>query len=154
MALFEYKAIYIFMKIEGPNKTSSTKGVSKAGKKSGVSGAEFSSLISSADEAEETAGVAISSPIGALGALLAVQEDGRRGSPEANERAKKRASSLLDKLDSIKMGILRGELPRETLEEISQIISTQRDADIDPQLAAILDEIDLRAQVELAKLGI
>ncbi len=149
--------IYVYilcMKIESTNKTSVSKGVSKTKKKSGVSDTEFSSLVSDTGEASNAANISAPTSIGGLDALLAVQEDGRRGSKEANERAKQRADELLDKLEGIKMDILSGGIPKSSLQELSNIISKSRDGDIDPQLADILDEIDLRAQVELAKLDI
>ena len=60
---------------------------------------------------------------------------------------------MLDQLDKVKVGLLTGELPRSTLQQLAQTIATHRDQTLDPKLAEILDEIDLRAQVELAKLG-
>ncbi len=141
------------MKIDSTNKSSASKGISKTKKKQGASGSDFSSMVSDTSETESATSVAAPASIGTIDALLAVQEDGRRGSQEANERAKVRATELLDQLDTIKMDILRGDLPKGSLQELSNIISRSRDSDIDPQLADILDEIDLRAQVELAKLS-
>ena len=141
------------MKIEGSNKTGSSKGVSKGKKASKASDSSFGSMVSNNTEidASESAHVSTSAPISNLGALLAVQEDGRRGSKEANKRAKQRADEILKQLDKVKLGILRGDLPKSNLEELSRIISRSRENDIDPKLSEILDEIYLRAQVELAK---
>ena len=140
------------MKIEGPNKTSGPKGVSKAGPKKTGDGA-FDSMISDTEETEAQTPVSRPSSIGSLDALLSLQEANSGTSEEAMKKARKRASDLLDQLDKVKIGLLTGELPKSTLQQLAQTIATHRDQVIDPKLAEILDEIDLRAQVELAKLG-
>lgn len=94
--------------------------------------------------------VAGSVPLGPLGSLLALQEvadplTGRR-------RARKRAEDLLDVLDEVRVGLLNGSMPRAVLGELARLAGEARDKVDDPGLSAILDEIDLRAQVELAKL--
>ena len=140
------------MKIEGPNKTSGPKGVSKAGQKRTGDGA-FDSMVGDTEETEAKTPVSRPAAIGALDALLSLQEAESGTSEEASKKARKRASDLLDHLDQVRLGLLTGELPRSALQELSQTITSHRDQVIDPRLAEILDEIDLRAQVELAKLG-
>ncbi len=87
--------------------------------------------------------------IGSLGALLAVQEV-----PDASEerrRARERGTALLDQLEQIRIALLSGRLPRTVLEQLSAMVAARRGQVSDPQLSAILDEIELRAAVELAK---
>lgn len=141
------------MRIEGSDKTSSLKGVSKSKKKEGSSGVSFSSLIDEADEALAASDVAPTAAIGSLDALLAVQEDEGKGSKEANENAKQRAGDLLDNLEDIRTGLLMGGISINDLNKIAETVSRYMDRDIDPKLASLLDEIDLRVQVELAKLN-
>lgn len=82
--------------------------------------------------------------------LFVLQEvsDGLTG----RRRALQRGNSLLDRLDDIRIGLLSGSLPRGQLENLRHLARQQVDLDGDPQLAAILDEIELRVAVELAKL--
>jgi hypothetical protein len=138
------------MKVEGPNKTSGAKGVSKTGKKGATGDTAFSSMVSESEETADSAAVSRTSAVGALDALLALQEAGT-GSDPGGKKARKRADDLLDQLDRIKMGLLTGELPKSTVQQLAQMISSRRDQIMDPKLLEILDEIDLRAQVELAK---
>jgi hypothetical protein len=138
------------MKIEGPGKTSGPKGVSKAGPKKTGDDA-FGSMVSDTDETETASSVARPTAIGVLDALLSLQE--ADDSTEGAKKARKRASDLLDQLDQVKVGLLTGELSKSTLQQLARTISSHRDQTLDPKLAEILDEIDLRAQVELAKLG-
>lgn len=144
--------LYSGMKIEGPNKSSGPKGVSKASpRKTGDGG--FDAMIGDTEETEAQAPVSRPTTVGALDALLSLQEADSGTSEEATKKARKRASDLLDHLDQVKVGLLTGELPKSTLQHLAQTIATHRDQTLDPKLAEILDEIDLRAQVELAKLG-
>lgn len=110
--------------------------------------ADFSSQL--ADESAATSAVTSTAPLSAVNSILAVQEvptttDGR-------SRGIKRGYNILDQLDDIRLGLLSGTIPRQHLLELSQEIKETRDAVIDPQLSAILDDIELRAAVELAKL--
>ena len=72
-------------------------------------------------------------------------------SEEAKARAKKRANEMLDKMEEIRMGLLMGGIPQKSLQDLSRVIQSRKDEFTDPQLKEIMDEIDLRAQVELAK---
>lgn len=140
------------MKIEGPNRTAGTKGASKTDTKKRTGDAGFSNMVSDAGEAEPTAAVSKPSAVTALDALLTLQGAEEGLSKEASKRARQRAEELLDQLDKVKIGLLTGELSVATLQDLPRTIGQHRDKVMDPKLAEILDDIDLRAQVELAKL--
>lgn len=98
----------------------------------------------------ETDAVHGSAPVSALDALLAVQEvnpDGRKP-----RRAVLRGKALLDSLDTIRDALLSGTLSADRLGALRDLVAADRESVEDPQLSELLDEIDLRAQVELAKL--
>lgn len=59
---------------------------------------------------------------------------------------------MLDLLDDVRHGLLRGAIPVSKLESLLTAVRNQRDHVDDPRLAEILDEIEVRAAVELAKL--
>ena len=59
---------------------------------------------------------------------------------------------MLDHLDAIRHGLLLGSIPRDKLNGLLAVVRERRDDVGDPRLAAVLDEIELRAAVELAKL--
>jgi hypothetical protein len=88
-----------------------------------------------------------------LNTVLALQEapDATRG--RAKQRAKQRADMMLDHLDEIRLGLLMGTIPMARLEQLAQLVRAKREQVDDPKLLAILDEIELRAAVELAKLS-
>jgi hypothetical protein len=83
-------------------------------------------------------------------ALLALQDVG--GPLERRRRAVRRAGRMLDALDDIKAGLLAGELSAGDLDRLRRAVRDERDHTDDPKLEAVLDEIELRAAVEVAKL--
>ncbi|HEY4586458.1 MAG TPA: flagellar assembly protein FliX, partial [Brevundimonas sp.] len=66
-------------------------------------------------------------------------------------RAIRRGSSLLDRLDELKLALLGGQDGAAALSRLARDIGEQRDEEAEPGLTAVLDQIDLRASVELAK---
>lgn len=93
---------------------------------------------------------AAASTIGALGAMLALQEfeDPR----ERRARAVKRGHDLLDRLEGLKIALLSGQVPETELDSLVTVLSSRLPTG-DDKLESVLDDIDLRARVELAKRG-
>ncbi len=112
-----------------------------------------------ADEMKVAAGsggaedVAAAAPAGAVDALLAVQEAGDATSGGGNARARAWGGEVLDRLEEIRVGLLTGTIPLQQLESLTRLVERQRESGVSPHLAAVLDEIELRAKVELAKLA-
>ncbi len=88
--------------------------------------------------------------LGPVDALLALQEVA--GNPNRRAVARQRGEDLLDRLDELRLALLDGRLPRATIERLVAVVGAQRVKTDDPKLAEVLDEIELRAAVELAKL--
>lgn len=88
-----------------------------------------------------------------MAALLAVQETDETLERRARSRAKQRGDTILDQLEEIRIGLLLGTIPVAKLEQLAQLIRAKREQFDDPKLQGILDEIELRAAVELAKLS-
>jgi hypothetical protein len=134
------------MRIEGPPPLRRT-AVRRDGDKAEAAGDKFAAAL---DDSEPAAAAAQSPAVSALEGLLSIQE-----MPDAlvgRRRAMLRADVLLDRLEDLRLGLLAGVVPRDRLEELARLARTARDTVDDPRLAAILDQIDLRAAVELAKL--
>lgn len=138
------------MKIEGPGSLRNGP-ARRTGRTDGGQPGAFVRALQDGDGAAAP-GVGGAVPAGGINPLLSLQElEDATSSPHGKARA--RAEKLLDRLEDIRMGLLAGSLPASKLEALARIVQTQRARVDDPQLAAILDEIDLRAQVELAKLA-
>jgi hypothetical protein len=85
--------------------------------------------------------------IEALVALQAV--DGRAGGREA---AVKRGEQMLDALDELKLAVLEGRPGEAALLRLKAALAEQKgETASGSNLATVLDEIELRAEVELAK---
>lgn len=115
--------------------------------KKGGGGSSFSVSAQSDQPAQTVAGPG---PLASLDSLLALQEV--EDSTQGRSRGLKHGEQLLDMLDQIRDGLLSGGIPKETLQRLSHAVSKREDDFTDPRLQSVLDEIDLRAQVELAKL--
>lgn len=132
------------MKVNGPGEIKSN-AISRR-KKTSANGERFSIADGGTSETESANAAAKSGPVAALDSLLALQEVDER-----EARPFKRGFETLDLLDDIRHGLLMGGIPVAKLKALTRLIAQERGQVSDPGLAAILDEIDLRAQVELAK---
>lgn len=126
---------------------------SAAGKSSGAKrtgGPDFKSLLD-VGEADETAPAQAVTPAGSLGTLLLAQESG--DAMEGRQKNKKRAQDILEKMEELRMALLSGTITPTQLRTLAHMVTQERAQMDDPALSAILDDIELRAAVELAKLG-
>ena len=89
--------------------------------------------------------------IGGIDALLALQGIEEPG--ERRRKAVKRGRSALDALDALKLGLLSGTFDTGALARLKSVTAGLAEPSGDPALDTVLAEIELRAQVELAKIG-
>lgn len=141
------------MKIEGPKSTSDIS-KKKDAKKTSSSGGAFQSMMSGAGGASEASGAGLTAGIASMDILLAAQsvDDATQG--KAKRQVKERADSILDKLNALKVAMVSGNVTVGHMISIADVVASHRETITDPELTAILDEIDLRAHVELAKLEV
>jgi len=90
--------------------------------------------------------------VASLDALLALQEVG--GPLERRRKAVRRAGRILDVLDEVKLSLLEGGLPPAALERLVAAVREGRGGTDDPRLESLLDEIETRAAVEMAKIEV
>lgn len=135
------------MKVSGPSGVGSTKG---SGPPRPTGGAGFRINIPGEAAGPAQVGAASSvTGVASVDALLALQAAG--GPLERRRRAVGRAGRILDVLDEVRVALLGGELDLATLERLRRAVREERDKTEDPSLEAVLDEIETRAAVELAK---
>lgn len=84
-----------------------------------------------------------------VSALMALQ--GVEDVTERRRRAVRRGSGLLDRLDELKLALLADEDGAGALNGLRRTLAESRPDDDHAPLNAVLDQIDLRAAVELAK---
>ena len=114
----------------------------------GVSGQRFTPETNgSAPSATTHAAVSLAS----VDALLALQ--GEQDPGERRRRSLRRGHDLLDALDRLKAALLSGRVPVSDLRAIAARLAERAGSSGDPKLDDLLAHIELRAGVELAKLG-
>ena len=95
--------------------------------------------------------VAPPADVASVSTLLTVQEV---ADPLAErKRAIERGEDLLEKLDELRHGLLIGAYPKDRLDHLLALVHRQQNTIADPRLREILGDIEVRAAVELAKLG-
>ncbi len=105
-----------------------------------------------AEGTREAGGISAGSASMAINPLLAMQEVADVAYDAA--RAKAQGEAILDRLDELRHGLLLGHLPKQKLRELTSLVRAERVKVQDKQLSDVLDQIELRAEVELAKLSV
>jgi hypothetical protein len=135
------------MRIYGPNGT--TLG-SPAASTRRTSSSGFA--LPDAASAPESRAVAAPKAAANLDALLAMQ--GIEEDPvERRKRSVQRGKGALDVLDALKIGLLSGNFDTSTMSRLRDAAANLKSPSGDPGLDAVLSEIELRVEVELAKAG-
>ena len=122
----------------------------KRKKKTEGKGSEFAEELRNA--AATSAGAAGPSGVATVGAIVSVQEVPDAGEGRSRGLLRRYGNDLLDQLDGIRHAILVGALPKGKLATLAQRVRQKRIESVDPKLNEIIDEIELRAEVEIAKL--
>jgi hypothetical protein len=115
----------------------------------GPAGQRFAVTENSAGTASSVTSAA---PLATVDALLALQGEGDAG--ERKRRSVQRGNDILDALDRLKAALLSGRVSTADLQAIAARLAERRDLSGDPRLDDLLSHIELRARVEMAKLGI
>ena len=133
------------MKVVGPNGVSTPASTRTTRSASGFSlgQAPAAASPSAATASSATGGVSD------VSALMALQ--GIEGPLEKRRRAIRRGGGLLDRLAELKLALLTGDADEGSLDQLARTLREERTDDGDADLSALLDQIDLRASVELAK---
>ena len=97
-----------------------------------------------------SAATAQAAALTSLGAILSVQ--GVDDALEGKRRTARRGSVLLDGLDDLRLALLDGSLPPETLPRLRRLLSSGEMDDGSDDAKALIAEIELRVEVELAKI--
>ena len=133
-----------------PVTTSRASGVKRS---NSADGAAFADALSRAEGTLATDAMdatVATAPIASNLGLLGLQEV----SDEETQRRKmvKRGRFTLDALSGLRDALLMGSLPMSTLRTLEKAIAAERSVTADPMLESIMNEIEVRAAVEIAKL--
>lgn len=138
------------IRIDGPGRTGGIQGGRTTGRSEGT-GASF--RLPEGEAPTRAATLAGTTSLGDVASLLALQglvvEDDPR---EKRRKAVKRGLDVLDVLEGVKLDLLGGGVPADRLERLVHLLGQRRPSG-DDGLDALVDDVELRARVELAKFG-
>lgn len=120
--------------------------------KSSASGPAFSETLRDAADASGVEGAGGVTGVTSVGGLLSVQEVGDATDGRSRGLLMEYGDDLLDRLEEIRLGLLLGTISKDRLAELAQRMRQHRQESDDPVLGEIIDEIELRSEVEIAKL--
>jgi Class II flagellar assembly regulator len=136
------------MRVNGPNGTAVATASATTRRASGAGGFTLSEA-----KDPQTASAAVSlRTIGGIDALIALQ--GIEDPTERRRRAVKHGRRALDALDELKLALLSGSLESTALLRLKAVAADLKEGSGDDKLDQVLNEIELRVAVELAKAGI
>ena len=135
------------MRIYGPNGTSL--GTPAGGARRTSTGTFTLPDAASATETRAATAPKAAANIDGLLALQGIAED----PAERRKRSVQRGKGALDVLDDLKLGLLSGNLDAGTVNRLRDAAANLKSSSGDPGLDAVLSEIELRVEVELAKAG-
>jgi hypothetical protein len=134
------------MRIYGPNGTTLGSPAASA-RRSSSSAFALPDTVST----PETRSAVAPKAAGNIDALLAMQ--GIEDPLERRKRSVQRGRGALDVLDDLKIGLLSGNFDASTVSRLRDAAANLKSSSGDPGLDAVLSEIELRVEVELAKAG-
>ena len=121
-------------------------------KKTSEKGGDFADHLRRVGAAAEGSGNQEAPPVSPLDVVLVAQAAPDARDQRSRGRARQHGEDILDRLDKLRHELLAGLVSREELAELARRVRAYKATTDDPQLNQIIDEIELRAQVEIAKL--
>ncbi|MDH5748431.1 MAG: flagellar assembly protein FliX [Rhodospirillales bacterium] len=113
---------------------------------------EFARQLKESAESSNSAPSAELGAIGGVDSVLTIQESTSATGGKSRSMASRYGEDLLGRLDELRHGILDGTFSKEKLADLAKTMRARRQESDDPKLNEIINEIELRAQVEIAKL--
>ena len=136
-------------KVDNIKKTSDS--IKSKSIKSASLGDNFADYLKSSNINNSNA-VSAASSLTSVGTIFATQMVEGEEERQIRKKLIKKANTLLDNLEEIRQEIIFGSVSKEKLIEISRLVKQKDVETSDQKLKEILEEIELRVEVELAKL--
>ena len=120
---------------------------------------ESSSVATFSEHLKQTSNVSLENEVSSdnasvsgINSIIAAQELSYDSENKARKQLTDWGHQILDSLDEIRHGLLIGSIPMDHLQNLAQALRARKLSISDPHLIKIINEIELRAEVELAKL--
>jgi len=115
-------------------------------------GGEFAEHLKGAVASSGTSASTEAGSVNSVDAILAVQETDDPTQQRGKRLGVQYGGDLLDHLEELRRDLLLGAIDKDKLSSIAQKMRAHRRQSDDAKLNEIIDEIELRAEVEIAKL--
>ena len=132
--------------------TGKASGVTRGKKTASGNGAQFAEQLSKAAGVAETSAAAEVSGTGPVDSILALQEVSGNIDEHGQRKLQQYGEDLLDQMEDLRRQLLTGSISKDDLAHLAGKMRAHRRETNDPNLNEIIDEIELRAEVEIAKL--
>src|SRR5262245_36503544 len=134
------------MRISAPNTNPTVAGAPSARRS-----ASGTFTLSEGEGSRGSAAASALRTVGGIDALIALQ--GLEDPTERRRQALKRGRLALDALEELKLGLLGGTLSQTTLNKLRAVAGGLKGSSGDAGLDNVLGEIELRVEVEIAKMA-
>ncbi len=138
------------MRVNSSKNVGSNAGTKKA--KKGTSGSKFNPIEN--EEAGAATTVNHTAPLSDLDALLALQSVEAVDPREQRKKVVFHADQMLGELEKLKIAILSGQHTKDHLLKLKNLIDHRPEYAEDSGLLDLLNQINLRVEVELAKFNV
>ncbi|MBA4750335.1 MAG: flagellar assembly protein FliX [Alphaproteobacteria bacterium] len=113
-------------------------------------GGAFTKSLEETSATQESSAAPACADVGSLHSLMALQE--ATDALTSKGRAFSRAQDMLEILEKMRTSFLVGHFSKHDLEDIAKKISTRVKENVEPDLQELLEQIEQRVHIELAKL--
>ena len=132
-------------------KTDGAKGVSSTRKAKKTSDGGFADALRDVSGADAAEHAQATGGVGAVSSILAVQQTADATDHKSRGLMMQHGNDLLDRLEQIRLSILAGTISKDRLQELARRLRERKSASDDPRLNDLIDEVELRVEVEIAK---
>ncbi len=132
--------------------TGKASGVARGKKAAPGHGVQFAEQLNKAAGTARTSTTSEVSATGPVDSILALQEVSGNVDQQGQRKLQHYGEDLLDQMEDLRRQLLTGAIAKEDLAHLAGQMRAHRRETEDPNLNEIIDEIELRAEVEIAKL--
>jgi len=135
-------------KTGGAKEASSTRKTAKSGADDGafVEALRGTAGSDAAEAAQTTGGV------GSVNGIFAVEQTQDATDHRSRGLMMEYGNDLIDQLDRIRMGLVAGAISKDRLQDIARRLRERKITSDDPRLNDLIQDVELRVEVEIAKL--
>lgn len=133
--------------VRGPKEASST----RRKKSASGGGCDFASALKEAAGAASVESGFEAGAVASVDAILTLQEVPDAADGRSRGLIRQYGEDLLDRLDELRHDLLSGAIPKDRLAALAHTVRAHKTRTADPVLKAVIEEIELRVEVEIAK---